>query len=89
MKNLIYDGLPKSLKLSSGKWVQIIFENGAYRLYDPIDELELGRILMDEQEHWVYDGDVLCVVETEEVAAAIKSHEPEMAALLLSLHADE
>jgi len=89
MKNLIYERTPKSLKLSSGSWVQISFENDGYRLYDPIDELELGRILMDEKEQWIYDGRILTIVESEEVANAIKSHEPEMAALLRSLNKDE
>lgn len=89
MKNLIYDGVPKSVKLSTGKWVQIAFENESYRLFNPIDELELGFILMNQKEQWIYDGEALTVIETEEIANAIKSHEPEMAALLRTLHDNE
>jgi len=83
MKNLIWDHVPKSVKTITGKWVQIAPNEGeGYRLYDPIAEEELGRILMDEQENWVYDGDGLTVVESEEIANAIKTHEPEMSKLL-------
>lgn len=82
MKNLIWDHVPKSVKTITGKWVQIApNENGGYRLYDPIAEEELGRILMDEQENWVYDGDCLTVLESEEITNAIKTHEPEMSKL--------
>lgn len=80
MKNLIWNHIPKSVKLSTGRWLQIAPNTGkGYQLYDPIDEKELGSILMDEKEQWVYDGETLSVAETEEVADAIKTHEPDMA----------
>lgn len=83
MKNLIYNRTPKSLKLSTGKWLQIAPDTGeGYALFDPVDEQEMGRILIDAQEHWIYDGSTLTVSESEEIADAIKSHQPEMAALL-------
>ena len=86
MKKLIYDGTPKSLKLSTGRWLQIAPHiGGGHALYDPMEEQEMGRILMDEQEQWIYDGTALTVKESEEVADAIKRHEPEMSALLRTI----
>jgi hypothetical protein len=86
MKNQLYDNLPKSLKISSNRWVQIHSDQGSgYLVYDPIAELEVGRILFDDEGHWIYDGDILLVEEQEEVAGAITGHQKEMAALLKTL----
>jgi len=60
-----------------------------YNLYDPLAERELGRILFDEKENWIYDGDILTVEEQEEIAGAITGHQKEMEALLRSLHNDQ
>jgi hypothetical protein len=50
-------------------------EHGAlsYNLYTAFNEDPdyLGRILFDDQGYWIYDGDVLSVLEQEQVAAFI------------------
>jgi hypothetical protein len=51
--------------------------------------MDLGRILFDAQEHWIYDGVLLTIPEQEEIAGAITGHQQEMAALLRTLHEDE
>jgi hypothetical protein len=87
MRNKIYPDVPKTVKTGTGKWVRIFPEEGeGYRLYDPLDELELGRILFDAQDHWIYDGELLSVPEQEEIAGAISGHEKEMDNLLDSLN---
>jgi hypothetical protein len=86
MKNKLYDDLPKTVKLSSGKWLYILPNKGeGYGLYDPIDEKTAGRILMNDADQWVYDGDILDVYEQEEVAATIHGHQNEMDELVKSL----
>lgn len=89
MKNKLFDDLPKSVKTGTGKWVQILPDTGeGYRLYNPITEVELGRILFDESDNWIYDGELLSVDEQEELAGAISGHQKEMEALLNSLKKD-
>jgi hypothetical protein len=90
MKNKIWDDLPKSVKLNTGKWVQIHLDKGeGYLLYDPIDEIELGKILFDEADHWIYDGELLSVREQEELAGSISGHQKEMDELVKSLKTDQ
>lgn len=60
-------------------------QSEAYLLYDPIEELEIGRILFDDEGHWIYDSEILSVAEQEEVAGAITGHQKEMEALLKTL----
>lgn len=87
MRNKIYDDLPKSVKIRTGKWLYIFPDTGdGYRLYDPLAEKKMGRILFDEKDNWVYDGEALSVDEQEEAAGAINGHEAEMDKLLRSLH---
>jgi hypothetical protein len=79
MRNKLFDDLPKSLKTSLGKWLHILPDTGdGYRLYDPIAEMEMGRILFDERNNWIYDGELLAIDEQEEVAGAINGHQKEM-----------
>ncbi|MDB5088581.1 MAG: hypothetical protein JWR09_2575 [Mucilaginibacter sp.] len=86
MKNKLFDDLPKSVKLSTGKWLYILPNKGdGYLLYDPIDEKEIGRILMNDADQWFYDGNLLNVYEEEEVAGAIHGHQKEMEDLVKSL----
>ena len=90
MKNQLYDEIPKSVKLSTGKCVHIFRDTGnGYNLFDPLAETEHGRILFDEKENWIYDGDSLTIDEQEEIAGAITGHQKEMAALLRTLHDDK
>ncbi|HEK22067.1 MAG: hypothetical protein C0191_04695 [Mucilaginibacter sp.] len=90
MKNQLHDSLPKPFKTSVGRWMQIAPDKGeGYRLFDPVAEIETGRILFDDKEHWIYDGEILSVVEQEEVAGAITGHQKEMEALLRTLHLED
>jgi hypothetical protein len=87
MKNKLFDDLPKSVKTGTGKWVHIFPDTGAgYDLYDPIAEKELGRILFDAADNWIYDGELLTVGDQEELAGAISGHHKEMDELLNSLN---
>jgi len=86
MKNKLFDDLPKTVKLSTEKWLYILPNKGeGYLLYDPIHEKEMGRILMNDADQWIYDGELLNVYEAEEVAGKITGHEKEMEELLRSL----
>jgi len=88
MRSKIYDDVPKTLKTGSGRWVAIFPVNGNYSLYDPIAEQELGQILFDENDYWIYYGDILSVDEQEEIAGAINGHDLQMEQLLRSLNED-
>ena len=71
------------MQIGSGRWVRIIPDNDqAYRLYDPLNELELGRILFDAADNWIYDGEVLDIGEQEDVAGFISGSHKEMNELL-------
>jgi hypothetical protein len=86
MRKKLFDDLPKSLKLSSGRWLHIFPGDGeGYRLYDPLEGVELGRIHFDQDDHWIYDGDLLTVGEQEEAAGVITGYQKEMNELLNSL----
>jgi len=85
MRKKLFDDLPKSLKLSTGRWLHIFPDDGnGYRLYDPLEGEELGRIHFDQDEHWIYDDEVLSVNEQEEAAGTI-SYQKEMDELFNSL----
>jgi hypothetical protein len=47
----------------------------------------MGRILFDEADHWIYDGELLGY-EQEEVAGAIHGHQKEMEELVKSLKSE-
>ena len=86
MRKKLFDDLPKSLKLTSGTWLRIFPDRGdGYRLYDPLEGREMGRLLFDEAGNWVYDGDLLSVDEQEEAAGAISGYQKEMDELFNSL----
>lgn len=77
MEDLMFDDIPKAVKLNIGRWVHIYRNKGeGYRVYDAVAELELGRILVDDREHWIYNGDVLSVEEQEEIAEALTNPQP-------------
>src|SRR5438045_3077057 len=49
MRKKLFDDLPKSLKLSGGIWLRIFPDSGeGYRLYDPLEGREMGRVLFDK-----------------------------------------
>jgi hypothetical protein len=86
MRKKLFDDLPKSLKLSSGTWLHIFPDDGeGYRLFDPLNGKEMGRILFDKGGNWIYDGDLLDVAEQEEAAGAISGYQKEMNELLNTL----
>jgi len=87
MTNQLFDNLPKSFKISTGRWVQLHRDNGlGYLIYDPIAEVEAGRILFDDSGHWIYDGEILSVAEQEEVSGAITGYQKEMEARLKTIY---
>jgi hypothetical protein len=86
MRKKLFDNLPKSLKLSSGTWLHIFPDDGeGYRLFDSLEGREMGRILFDRGDNWIYDGDLLAVDEQEEAAGAISGYQKEMDKLLNTL----
>ena len=86
MRKKLFDDRPKSLKLSSGIWLHIFPDGGeGYLLYDPLEGKEMGRILFDKADNWIYEGDLLSVDEQEEGAGAISGYQKEMSELFNSL----
>jgi hypothetical protein len=66
--------------------VRILPDNGeGYRLYDPLGEIELGHILFDLANNWIYDGEALNVDEQEDIAGFITGNYKEMDKLLNSV----
>ncbi|MEO3404924.1 hypothetical protein AAFN85_13545 [Mucilaginibacter sp. CAU 1740] len=83
MKSQLFHESPKTVQTGAGRWVRIFPDKGkGYVLYDLVHGHAIGRILVDEQGHWIYDGVVLPVEEQEEVAGQIIGHQNEMNALL-------
>ena len=79
MRKKLFDDFPKSLKLTSGTWLHIFPDSGeGYRLFDPLEGEELGRIHFDQEDNWIYDGDVLSIEEQKEAAGAISGYQKEM-----------
>lgn len=86
MRKKLFDDLPKSLKLSTGQWLHIFPDHGeGYRLFDPLEGREMGRILFDQDDNWVYDDELLSVDEQEEAAGAISGYQKEMDGLYNTL----
>ena len=86
MRKKLFDDLPKSRKLSSGIWLHIFPDDGeGYGLYDPLEGNEMGRILFDKADNWIYDGDLLDVADQEEAAGAIGGYQKEMDELFKTL----
>jgi hypothetical protein len=86
MKSKLFSESVKTEQLASEKWIRIFPDTGkGYRLYDPLNDNELGRILVDHDENWIYDGDRLSIDEQEDIAASILGYGKEMERLLESL----
>lgn len=86
MKNKLFTDTVKTEQLTREKWVRIFPDTGnGYRLYDSLNDNELGRILVDHDENWIYDGDRLSIDEQEDIAASILGYGKEMERLLDSL----
>lgn len=83
MKSKLFQESPKTVQTGAGRWVRIFPDEGeGYVLYDLVHGYAIGRILVDELDHWIYDGMVLQLEEQEEVAGQIVGHQNEMNALL-------
>ena len=86
MRSKLFNGKVVSVKTGSGRWVQLVPDStGGYWLYEPLPELALGRLLFDQEDHWIYDVDLLSISEQEEVAAVITGCQREMNELLKSI----
>ena len=60
-------------------------DGDGHRLYDALREMELGRILFDDDDNWICDGDILAVGEQEDIAGFITGGHKEMNELLNTL----
>ena len=62
----------ETTKTGEGRWVRIFPQDGdGYGIYDVLREMELGCILFDADDNWIYDGDILTVGEQEDIAGFI------------------
>ncbi len=56
-----------------------------YMLYDALQEIYIGRILVDASDNWIYDGHILTIDEQEDVAGFITGNHKEMNELIKSI----
>lgn len=86
MRSKLFNDRPETTQTGSERWVRIFPDSGeGHRLYDPLAEKELGRILFDAADNWIYDGQLLNVYEQEDVAGFITGHRQEMELLMKDL----
>jgi len=86
MKSKLFSESVKTRQLTTEKWIRIFPDTGnGYRLYDPLNDSELGRLLVDGDKNWIYDGDQLSIGEQEDIASEILGYGKEMDRLLDSL----
>ncbi|OOQ56958.1 hypothetical protein [Mucilaginibacter pedocola] len=86
MRSKLFHEKPTNAQTSTGRWLRILPDTGeGYALYDAMQEANVGRILFDADDNWIYDGTVLDVYEQEEVAGIIGGHQKEMDQLLKTL----
>ncbi|UOE50932.1 hypothetical protein MTO98_07555 [Mucilaginibacter sp. SMC90] len=86
MRSKLSDNKVVSVKTGSGRWIQLVPDTtGSYCLYEPLPELPLGRLLFDQEDNWIYDGDLLDVNEQEDVASVISGCQREMDELLKTI----
>jgi hypothetical protein len=86
MRSKLFDDKAETVKITSERWVRILPDKGSgYHLFDPLQEEDLGRILFDNADNWIYDGQLLTITEQEEVAGLITGHQQEMEELIRSI----
>jgi hypothetical protein len=86
MKSKLFEEKAKTAKTSLERWVHILPDKGdGYSLYDASQELFIGRVLVDANDNWIYDGHLLTLEEQEEVAAVITGNHKEMNDLIRNL----
>ena len=82
----MFDDKAETVKITSERWVRILPDKGSgYHLFDLLQEEDLGRILFDDADNWIYDGQLLTINEQEEVAGLICGHQHEMEELIRSV----
>jgi hypothetical protein len=87
MKSQLFPEITKTAKTSNGRWIRIFPNDGeGYHLYDALEEAWIGRILVDADDNWIYDGEALAVEEQEELAGHITGNRKEMDELLSMLN---
>ena len=86
MRSKLFEEKAKTAKINEERWVRILPDKGeGYQLYDAMEERPIGRILVDSNDHWIYDGSVLNVCEQEDVAGFITGYQKEMDDLISSI----
>lgn len=86
MRSKLFEERPKTAQTGTERWVRILPDNGeGYLLYDAMEDRYLGRILVDDAENWIYDGEVLTIAEQEDLAGAITGNYKEMNDLIRDL----
>ncbi|WPU99203.1 hypothetical protein SNE26_24630 [Mucilaginibacter sp. cycad4] len=86
MRSKLFEEQPEMAKTNTERWIRVLPDKGdGYQLYDALAELFIGRILFDQNDNWIYDGNELSVDEQEELAGFITGHQREMEQLLKNL----
>ncbi|NCD68002.1 hypothetical protein GSY63_01385 [Mucilaginibacter sp. R11] len=86
MRSKLFQERPETARTDSERWVRIFPDKGeGYVLYDALEERMLGRILVDQNDNWIYDGTLLTLEEQEDLAAFITGSRKEMDDLILGL----
>jgi len=86
MRSKLFPEKPERTQISTERWVLILPDTGeGYTLYDNLQERYLGRILIDTNDCWIYDGTLLSIDEQEELAAFITGNQGAMNRLISSL----
>jgi len=87
MKSQLFHEKPKTVQTSAKRWVRILPDVGeGYALHDLIEGEFLGRILVDDRDFWIYDGNALDLEEQDEVAGQVVGFGNEMDQLFKSLN---
>jgi len=86
MKSKLFEERAKTTRTSLDRWVHILPDKGnGYRLYDASQARFSGRVLVDADDNWIYDGTALTLEEQEEVAGIITGNQKEMDELIRDL----
>lgn len=86
MRSKLFEEQPEMAKTNTERWIRVLPDKGdGYQLYDALAELFIGRILFDQNDNWIYDGNELSVDEQEDLAGFITGHQREMEQLLKNL----
>ena len=86
MRSKLFKDSTVNVKTASGRWIQVVSETvTSYQLFEPLYGQELGKLLFDQEDNWIYDGQLLDVDEQEDVAAVLTGCQREMDELLKSI----